>query len=170
MLNSKIENDEAAVAFALSLTGENIVAAMTINNTLATTQAQPIQQTGTIAFYACHYANPTYKFKDGTIGSYGVNGIVREVLDEHGACYIRNIEKTEDRPIAVAGSLFTDEIVKLSEPKFAAAGLRYQPQAVRNELSTYGTDHIGKIHLTPAEDKGRISTRCRNKWYLIKTV
>ena len=171
MLKSIIQNDSEtaeAVAFALSLSLENVEACMAINNTLAATQAQPIDQKGTMAFYACHYANPAYKYSDGTIGSYGINGLVREILDEHGAIFIRNIQDTDARPVAVQGSLYTHEIIERSKPKFAAAKLRYQPQAVANELSTYGTDHIGKIKLTTSEDKPRSSTKCRCKWYLIK--
>ena len=64
--------------------------------------------------------------------------------------------------------LFTSEILAEVEKRFAAGGLRYKAQAVKNVLSTYGTEFIAKIQLTKTEDMPRTCDKPRCKWYLIQ--
>ena len=118
----------------------------------------------TPAHYATHYANPALK-------SFGIMGIIRQVLTAHNAIFARNaadMTAPAQRAAAIQGSLFTYQIVILAKPFFAIAGLRYKPQAVKNVLSTYGTAEIVKISLTSGEDVHR-PCRCRKpraKWFL----
>ena len=118
----------------------------------------------TPARYATHYANPA-------LGSYGIMGIIRQVLTARKAIFARNagdINNPAQRSAAIQGSLYTSQIVTLAKPYFAIAGLRYKPQAVKNVLSTYGTAEIVKIKLTSLEDMPR-PFKCkkpRAKWFL----
>ena len=110
-------------------------------------------------FYGTHYAN-------AEIDSYGVAGIVREVLTEKPAILPRNVPD-DMRAHAIQVAMFSHEIIALAKPKFAIAGLRYKAQAVKNVLSTYGTHEIGKIELTKEEDTTRGDGKPRKKYYLI---
>ena len=161
--DTNLTNEEQdAAAFALSLSAQVIADCMAVNNTLATMNIQPTTAKGSMAFYAAHYAN-------AEIDSYGVPGIVREVLTEAEAIFPRNADKNPEwRAAVVEHSLFTDQVIELAKPKFAKAKLRYKPQSVRNQLSTYGTDEIGKVDLTMDEDIGRGDGKPRKKYYLIK--
>jgi len=145
------EQNEAA-AFAISLSAQTIESCKAINNTLETTSKVK-------AFFGAHYAN-------AEIDSFGVMGIVCEVLTECEAVFARNIEETDLRNIAVAIAPTTDRIIELAKPKFAIAGLRYKPQAIKNILSTYGTKEIHRIKLTNSEMVH--GSKCRSKWYLIQ--
>ena len=123
--------DETA-DFLASLSPEIIQDCKAINNTL--------QAIGKVkAHFATHYAN-------AAIDSYGVMGIVREVLTEADAVFARSkngwIEDTDLRDIAIAVSLTTDQIIERAKPKFNDAGMRYEPQAIKNVLSTYGKKEI----------------------------
>lgn len=119
---------------------------------------------GTPARYGTHYAN-------SALGSYGIMGIIRQVLTARKAIFARNagdINNPARRAAAIHGSLYTSQIVTLAKPYFAIAGLRYKPQAVKNVLSTYGTAEIVKIKLTSLEDMPR-PFKCkkpRAKWFL----
>lgn len=150
----------AAATFALSLSESVIQDCMASNNTLETMNIQPTTAKGSMAFYGTHYAN-------AEIDSYGVAGIVREVLTEKPAILPRNVPD-DMRAHAIQVAMFSHEIIELAKPKFAIAGLRYKAQAVKNVLSTYGTHEIGKIKLTTEEDTGRNGGKGRNKYYLIK--
>ena len=148
----------AAAAFALTLSASVIQDCMASNNTLETMNIQPTTAKGSMAFYATHYANAE---KD----SYGVAGIVREVLTEKPAILPRNVPD-DMRAHAIQVAMFSHEIIELAKPKFAIVGMRYKPQAVKNLLSTYGTEKIRKIKLTSGEMVH--GSKCRSKWYLIQ--
>ena len=142
---------------------------MAINNTLAETK----KVTG---FYGTHYAN-------AELDVYGIVALVQDILRENDAVFSRGIENTELRNIGIAASMFTSDIIAKVQERFASAGLRYDEQAVKNVLSTYGregktktkngkavvsTGHIAKIQLTNNEDKPRPCSKPRAKWYLIQ--
>jgi len=146
-----LEQIEAAT-FAQSLSAQTVEDCKAINNTLEVCANVP-------AFFGAHYAN-------AELESFGVLGIVREVLTECEAVFARGIEKTDLRNIALACAPTTEKIIELAKPKFAVAGLRYKPQAVKNILSTYGTKEIRRIKLTSAEMVP--GDRSRSKWYLIQ--
>ena len=150
--NTEIENETKALAVAMS--GETIEASQAVNNTLTTA--------GVRAHYQAHYAN-------AQLDVCGILALVKDILREAQAEFPRGIETTELRKIAVAASMFTAEILAKVEERFAAGGLRYKIQAVKNVLSTYGKDEIGKITLTNSEDKPRDCAKPRCKWYLIQT-
>lgn len=150
-MNTEI-NEVKAEAIALS--EETIEACKAINNTLTVAEVRP--------HFQAHYAN-------AQIDVYGVMGLVRDILREAQAEFPRGIEATALRKIAVAASLFTSDIIAEVQRRFAAGTTRYQPQSVRNCLSTYGKQDgtIGKIDLTAKEDQPRKCKMPRSKWYLI---
>jgi len=150
-LNNILDQNENA-AFAIALSPETIQDCKAINNTL--------QMTGKVkAHFATHYAN-------AAIDSFGIMGIVREVLTECEAIFARGIENTDLRDIALALAPTTAKIIEMARPKFNDAGLRYEPQAIKNILSTYGKKEIRRIKLTPAEMVP--GSKSRSKWYLIQ--
>lgn len=151
-MNTLTSEQNEAAAFAVAMSAETIETCKAVNNTLETTAKVK-------AFYAAHYAN-------AEIDSFGIMGIVCEVLTEREAIFARGIESTELRKIALACAPTTAEIIELAKPKFAIAGMRYKPQAIKNVLSTYGTEKIRKIKLTPAEMVQ--GSKARAKWYLIQ--
>ena len=147
-----LDQQNEAAAFAKGLSAQTIEDCKAINNTLETCANVP-------AFFGSHYAN-------AELESFGIMGIVREVLTDCEAIFARGIETTDLRNIALALAPTTAEIIELAKPKFAVAGLRYKPQAVKNILSTYGTKEIRRIKLTSAEMVQ--GSKCRSKWYLIQ--
>ena len=111
--------------------------------------------------YGTHYANTE-------LDIYGIQQLVCQVLRENESVFFRGIESTEFRHIAIASSMFTSNIIAAVGLKFADAGMRYKPQAVKNVLSTYGKDLIVKITLSNNEDQPRPCSKPRAKWYLIQ--
>ena len=152
MLKLNTENDEKALAIELS--NETIEACKAVNNTLNTAGVSP--------FFQAHYAN-------AKLDVHGIMRLVRKILREREAVFGRGIENTELRQIAIAHSMFTDEILAQVEKEFSAGGGRYKLQAVKNCLSTYGKKDgtIGRIKLSNEEDRPRLSDKPRFKWYLI---
>ena len=166
-MNTEIENNEKALAVAMS--AETIEASQAINNTLTTACVR--------AHFQAHYAN-------AEIDVYGILSLVKDILRDKQAEFPRGIEATALRQIAVAASMFTSEILAEVESRFAAGGLRYKVQAVKNVLSTYGSNKtykkgpkagyligdssIGKITLTNEEDQPRDCSKPRAKWYRIQ--
>lgn len=150
MVKLNTENDEKALA--VSMSNETIEACQAVNNTLTTA--------GVRAHFQAHYAN-------AQLDVCGILALVKDILREAQAEFPRGIEATELRKIAVAASMFTSEILAEVEKRFAAGGLRYKIQAVKNVLSTYGKGEIGKITLTNSEDKPRDCAKPRCKWYRI---
>jgi hypothetical protein len=151
----KLTIDNETAAFAIGLSSETVEQSMAINNTLETTGKVK-------AAFGTHYAN-------AELDVCGIVALVKDILRDNDAVFARNIEQTDLRGIAIAGSMFTAEIVSAVQIRFASAGMRYKPQAVKNVLSTYGKDFIAKITLTNAEDKPRECSKPRAKWYLIQT-
>lgn len=150
MIKNTIESDEKA--FAVSQSAEIVANCKDINNTLATAEVR--------AHFQAHYAN-------AELDVFGILALVKDILREAQAEFPRGIEGTELRQIALAASMFTSDILREVESRFAAGGFRYKIQAVKNCLSTYGKGQIGKINLTNAEDQPRECDKPRCKWYLI---
>ena len=148
--NIEIEIEEKAASVAMS--SQVVATSKEINNILAVS--------GVRAHYQAHYAN-------AELDVCGILALVKDILREAQAEFPRGIEATELRKIAVAASMFSSEILREVEERFSAGGFRYKIQAVKNVLSTYGKNEIGKITLTNAEDKPRDCAKPRCKWYLI---
>ena len=154
-MNTEIETQTEEKAAAIAMSAELVQNCQAINNTLKTADVR--------AHFATHYAN-------AQLDVFGIMALVRDILRDNQAELPRGIENTELRQIAIASSMFTDEILAEVQLRFAAGGRRYQLQAVKNCLSTYGkTDGtIGKINLTSEEDKPRNSRKPRCKWYRVQ--
>jgi hypothetical protein len=152
-MNTEIENQNEKDA-AVAMSAEIVANCKDINNTLSIA--------GTRAHFQAHYAN-------AELDVFGILQLVKRILREAQAEFPRGIEATELRKIAVAASMFSTDILRQVEIEFSAGGFRYKMQAVKNVLSTYGKNEIGKITLTNAEDHPRDCSKPRCKWYLIQT-
>ena len=154
-----IQSNEAAT-LAISLSPEIIQASKDINNTLETTKAVSVR-------FGTHYANAA----DGVTG---IMALVKQILKDNGAELPRTIEDDGFRNIAVACSMFTQDIIAEVAKRHE---WRYKAQAVKNVLSTYckaggphaikGQGDIVKIQLSNNEDKPRPCSKPRAKYYLI---
>ena len=149
---TETEKNEAKT-FAVAASAEVMEATQANNNTLTVAEVR--------AHYQGHYANAQERV-------YGILMLVADILSKHDAEFPRNAHTGELRKIVAAGSMFTSEILAEVEKRFAAGGLRYKVQAVKNVLSTYGTEFIAKIQLTKTEDQPRNCDKPRCKWYLIQ--
>lgn len=151
-MNTEIETKNEEKVAAIELSPETIDACKAVNNTLKTA--------GVRAHYQTHYAN-------AKLDVCGIMALVKDILREAQAEFPRGIEQTELRKLAIAASLFTSDILREVETRFAAGGSRYKIQAVKNCLSTYGKNEIGKISLSNSEDQPRDCAKPRCKWYLL---
>ena len=98
----------------------------------------------------------------------GIADLISAILRENEAVFPLNVGATELRPIAIAGSLFTHEIMAEVQSRFAAGSKRYPLQTVKNYLSTYmpKLGKVGKIQLSGKEDVSRPCPKPRCKWFL----
>jgi hypothetical protein len=153
-MNILIDSEKnEAKTFALSVSAETMQAVQAANNTLTVSDVR--------SHFQGHYANAQERV-------YGILMLVADVLAKHDAEFPRNAHTGELRKIVAAGSMFTSEILAEVESRFAAGGMRYKVQAVKNVLSTYGVEFIAKIQLTKTEDMPRECDKPRCKWYLIQ--
>lgn len=166
-MNTTIETNEAAAA-AIAESNVIVQTSMDINNNLETTgQVKP--------FFATHYAN-------AELGVCGIVALVKLILKENDAVFGRGIENSDLKHIAIATAMFTADIIEAVKLKFAAAGMRYKEQAVKNVLSTYAKGDIVKIQgvghpirIDNDDDKGKFydfprpCSKPRAKWYLVST-
>ena len=150
-------------AEAIALNPETMQAARDLNGTL--TQSGAIRN----VFFA-HYA-------DMSTGESGIADLICLILREHDAIFPKGVESTELRPIAVAGSMFTSEILAEVQARFTAGSTRYPLETVKHYLSTTLREGkaqagpvaiVGKIQLQGCEDSNRTCRRPRCKYYLIK--
>ena len=145
------ENNEKAQAVAMSR--EILSNSQDINNVLTTAENKPVFHT--------HYVNLD-------ASESGSADLITRSLREHEAVFPLNVGETELRQIAIAGSMFTDEILAKVQEYFTAGSTRYPLQTVKNYLSTYmpKAGKVGKVQLKGHEDKGRPCPKPRCKWFL----
>ena len=152
-MNTLIDSEKnEAKTFAVAASSEVMEATQANNNTLTVAEVR--------AHYQGHYANAQERV-------YGILMLVADILQKKDSEFPRNAHLTALRKTVVGGSTFTAEILAEVEKRFAAGGLRYKAQAVKNVLSTYGTEYIAKIQLDKNEDQPRPCDKPRCKWYLI---
>jgi hypothetical protein len=122
-------------------------------------------------------------FADVSNDIYGIEKLIADILTQAQAVFPRGIESTELRTIAVAASLFTQDIEDEVIRRFTAGSIRYPLQTIKNYLGAFGKGKVIKIQLTNAEDSNRnseenkarriakgknpICLKPRCKWYLI---
>lgn len=110
--------------------------------------------------------------------NHGVANLIAEILAEREAQFKSGIEQSELRQIAIATSMFTEEIKAEIDNRFAAGTSRYPLKTVKQYLGVLqnpaskwyiaGLPKIGKIQLSGKEDSDRKSCRPRCKWYLVQ--
>lgn len=98
----------------------------------------------------------------------GIADLIASILRENEAVFPLNVGATDLRPIAIAGSLFTSEVLAQVQARFTAGSKRYPLQTVKNYLSTYmaKAGKVGKIQLKGNEDTSRPCPKPRCKWFL----
>ncbi len=102
-------------------------------------------------------------------GECGIADLISRILREREASFPANVEQTELRSIAIAGSMFTSEILAEVQSRFSAGSIRYPLQTVKAYLSVFMRKQgkVGKIQLSNSEDSQRECCKPRCKWYLI---
>ena len=114
------------------------------------------------AVFHTHYVNIK---KD----RFGIEALIAEILTDRQAVFPAGIEETSGRAKAIQAGMFTSEIIARVREIFKGDTKRYPNSTVRDCLSVFMANRIGKVKLTPFEDTSRTSTRCRYKWYLYET-
>lgn len=101
---------------------------------------------------------------DTANGIYGIESLIKSILKANGSVFPKGSEETELKAIAIAGGMFTSEIIAKVRETFGAD--RYPDCTIRMYLTEFAKG-IGKIQLTGAEDMPRPCPKPRCKWYLI---
>lgn len=151
---------------AIEASAEVIASSKDINNFLsASNQVKAVFHT--------HYANME-------TGEYGISDLLAKILEENGAVFPKsaaNRFKDEAEtipnpffPIAMAGSMFIDDIAKQVATHFTAGSIRYPLATIKTYLSVFMAKKglVGKIQLKGDEDQGRKSAKPRAKYFLIQ--
>ncbi len=156
-------NDNQAVASAVAMQREMLSAVQDGNNVLTTGQVK-----STFQGHAFNMES----------GKHGIANLIAEILTEREAIFAKGIETTELRPVAIAASMFTEEIIAEVQHRFSAGTTRYPYNTIHMYLSVFMRDsgkhslanlpRVRKIKLSNEEDKPRKSAKPRGKWYLIQ--
>lgn len=115
-------------------------------------------------FVRAHYV-------DTDAGVYGIESLIAQILRENGAIFPTGIEKTEFRKVAIASSMFANDIIKIVHDTFGKE--RYPYATIHSYLSYFMTKpnsqhKIGKIKLSSSEDYNRHCCKPRIKFYLLE--
>ena len=100
---------------------------------------------------------------------FGIQGLVTQILTEKESVFPAGVENTELRQIAIAGSMFTQDIIDEVIRRFTAGSIRYPEKTIRATLSVtmFKLKMVGRVKLTSSEDKSRPCNKPRFKWYLV---
>lgn len=96
---------------------------------------------------------------------------VNDESDEGEIYFPAGIEQTVERPIAIACSMFTEQIHAAVMARFTNGSDKYPLKTIKHnlgEIMLKKDKTVGKIQLTGDEDKDRKGARPRCKWYLIQ--
>ena len=109
-------------------------------------------------------------FVNVTDGTYGIESLVAQILKSNGAHFPQGIETTEFRNIAIASSMFTDDVIAKVREAFGAD--RYPDSVIASYLAFYmaketSKNRVGKVKLTKHEDATRTCPKPRTKYYLL---
>jgi hypothetical protein len=149
-MNTELSAEHALIA---SMSSEIIASLKDANGFLTVAGIRPHTQ--------AHYANTE-------TGENGIADLISSILRTNKSIFPALVGETELRQVAIANSMFTDEIMAEVERQFSAGSTRYRVRSVRNYLSTYmfRSGKIGKIQLTGLEDTSRTCPKPRCKWFL----
>ena len=157
----------AAKAMAIELSQDTLSNMQDINGTLTVGSISPVFQT--------HFVNLR-------TGEVGIADLICKILRENDSVFPAGSADSELRPIAIAGSMFTCEILAKVQELFTAGSTRYAQPSVKAYLSAWlqGNEkqvnrnahpaRIGKIQLKGIEDQPRPCNRPRCKWYLLQNA
>ena len=141
---------------AIGMNREILSGSQDINNVLTTSSVvSPLFHT--------HYVNMETEL-------HGISNLIAEILTEREAVFPLGIENGEFRKIAIASSMFADEIIEQVQSRFASGSVRYPYTTVHQYLSVFmfRKGQVGKVKLSGAEDKPRHCCKPRCKWYLVQ--
>jgi hypothetical protein len=154
-MNKNTETKSGAQA-AIESASEVLATLQDMNNFLTTSQVvRPV--------YHAHYAN----METGVIG---IEKLIADILKENDSVFPAKSEETALRQIAIAGSMFTQQILDKVHERFTAGSPnRYPMQTILKYLGGIMLQNgtVGKIQTLGCEDLKRDSNRPRVKWYLV---
>jgi hypothetical protein len=153
-MNINNENQNEDQKNAIGMASALLNNSKDINNTLTVSKI-------TRSIFHTHYANME-------TSEFGIGDLICKILRSNDACFSLAIETSELRNIAIAGSMFTEQILEKVKEIFTAGSIRYPEKTVRATLSVtlFKLKKIGKIQLTNKEDEERECCKPRCKWYL----
>jgi hypothetical protein len=111
-----------------------------------------------------HYANLA-------TGEFGIADLIAKILSENGSVFKAGVESTPSKVQAIAGSMFTQEIINRVQAIFTGGTCRYPPKSVKAYLSCVRIHkgRFGKIQLSGVEDQPRPCPKPRCKYYLVQS-
>lgn len=128
-----------------------------LNNILSKNNIAPVK-----SIFQAHYVHLE-------TGACGIADLIAQILAHAGAEFPAGIEATELRNIAIAGSMFTSDIIAQVQSRFTDGTFRYPEKTIRATLSVtmQKQGRIGRVKLTKTEDSNRDCDKPRFKWYLV---
>jgi hypothetical protein len=147
-------NSPAPNADVVAIARELVDTARDTNNVL--------QAAGNVHYFVrSHYV-------DVASGTYGIESLIAAILAANGSIFPAGIEETEFRKVAIAGAMFTTEIIAKVRETFGSE--RYPDSTILSFLAHFmlKNKRVGKLKLKGAEDQGRTSAKPRVKYYLIE--
>lgn len=117
-----------------------------------------ILASGNVKFaFRSHYVNTANNVN-------GIEQLIKSILTDNGSIFVSEIEKSSMRKIAIAGSMFTEDIISIVRENFGVD--RYPDATIKMYLSKFAKG-IAKFQLQNNEDSGRDCCRPRCKYYLV---
>ena len=151
--------ENSAVKSAISMQDDILEGSRDINNVLSTSnQVSPLFHT--------HYVNME-------TGKNGIQNLIIQILTEREAIFNKSILTGNLKNIAIASSMYAEEIIAEVQAKFASGSKRYPYTTTHQYLSIFmfRKGIVGKINSETCPgytDPNRHCCKPRTKWYLIK--
>jgi hypothetical protein len=108
---------------------------------------------------------------DNSKSLFGISDLLASILNKNGSSYETGVESNALRSVAIAGSMFSSEIIAQVQAIFTSETTRYPESTIKTYLSVakFHKGRFGKIQLSNAEDQNRPAecSRPRCKYYLV---
>ena len=103
-------------------------------------------------------------------GIYGIESLIVNILSENDSVFPANIGNTEFRQVAIATSMFAEDVIKSVQARFSAGTSRYPYTTVHQYLSVImrKSGKVASIKLTKIEDAARPCCKPRIKYFLVQ--
>jgi hypothetical protein len=96
--------------------------------------------------------------------------LIASILKKNGAVFPANVMETEFRSVAIAASMFTEDIIAKVQAIFTQDTKRHSYGSIHTFLSVHmmKKGKVGRIQLSGIQDQPRTSRKPRGKWFLIQ--